>query len=91
MVFDSLFTSIDQTTLVVITQIFGTHVNATIQTSPQQHGYTDCGIFAIAVCTSLAYGTDIHQLQGLMYDQSAMRQHLYNCFENLCLTCLPTL
>ena len=73
MVFDSLFTSIDETTLAVIAQIFGTHMNATIQTSPRQHGYTDYGIFANAVCTSLAHGTDIYQSQGLMYDQSAIQ------------------
>ena len=54
MVFDSLYSSIDRTTMKLILQLFGLNVKVKLEMSPQQHGVKDCGVFAIATCTSLA-------------------------------------
>ena len=58
MVFDSLYSSTDQTTMKLILHLFGQNIKMKLEMSPQQHGIKDCGIFAIATCTctSLAYG-----------------------------------
>ena len=44
----------------------------------QQDGGVDCGLFAIAFATELAYGNDPVQVS---YVQSAMQDHLLLCLE----------
>ncbi len=44
---------------------------------PKQKGGTDCGVFAIATCTSLA-----HSYQPKEFTHKQMRAHLVKCFEN---------
>ena len=83
MVFDSLYSSVDQATRDLILQLFGTEVNIKLEKSPQQLGGKDCGVFAVAICTSLANG--IHP-GSISFDQNAMRHHLVKCYEQFCLT-----
>ena len=45
--------------------------------SSKQEGVNDCGIFAIAAATALAFGSAPVQLQ-----QSGMRDHILKCFED---------
>uniref|UniRef100_A0A1X7TVC4 Ubiquitin-like protease family profile domain-containing protein n=1 Tax=Amphimedon queenslandica TaxID=400682 RepID=A0A1X7TVC4_AMPQE len=48
----------------------------------KQQGSSDCGVFAIATCNSLAYGVP------LVLDQSKMRYH-FSCFQNTFFTPFP--
>ena len=52
-----------------------------VEISPvqQQAGSTDCGLFAIAFATDLAFGMDPVKIS---YQQSAMREHFVKCLEN---------
>lgn len=43
-----------------------------------QEGSHNCGLFALAFCTSLANGEDVCSI---MFNQSLMRKHLEMCFE----------
>ena len=49
---------------------------ACIATVNKQAGYNDCGLFAAAYCTTLAYGQNP---SAFVYDQARMRNHLYDC------------
>lgn len=42
----------------------------------KQEGLSDCGVFAIATATSLAFGR-----RPVHFKQSTMREHLLKCFE----------
>ena len=42
----------------------------------KQAEFDDCGLFAAAYCTSLAFGQNP---SSFVYDQSALRKHLINC------------
>ena len=44
----------------------------------KQSGINDCGLFAIAYCTSIAHEQNP---SSVVYNQAAMRLHLYKCFE----------
>ena len=52
----------------------------------KQQGSRDCGIFALAYATELADGFDP---SNFIFDQSKMRDHLFNCLENNRLTHFP--
>lgn len=52
----------------------------------KQIGSNDCGLFAIAVATSLCYGI---LPQDCAWDQGKMRQHLSECFKQGQLTLFP--
>ena len=83
-VFDSLYSSVDDMTTRLLTNLFGINVTVEIGLCPQQDGTVDCGVFAIATCAALAHGS-----QPSRYDQKQMRGHLLKCFENLVLTVFP--
>ena len=76
--YDSMVSSIDLS--VVKTLIPSTSVTL-LADCPKQIGTKDCGVYAIAFCTSLAFNVDITQ-----YNQSMMRNHLLQCFEQKKLT-----
>ena len=44
----------------------------------QQAGSSDCGVFAIAIATALAFGTDPLDL---IFHQTEMIEHLAQCLE----------
>lgn len=63
----------------VIFQLFETGDKPKInmlQLCKQECG-SECGLFAIATATALAFG-----LNPISFEQSSMRQHLMECFEN---------
>ena len=76
--YDSMVSSIDLS--VIKTLIPSTSVTL-LADCPKQIGTKDCGVYAIAFCTSLAFNVDITQ-----YNQSMMRNHLLQCFEQKKLT-----
>ena len=84
MVFDSLYTSVHKN---IILSIFESNekLKITIPKMSKQDGVSDCGIFAIAPATSLAFGSTPVQLR-----QSSMREHLLKCFEDGAMTPFPT-
>ena len=86
-VFDSLYTTIDKETEKVIFEAFETEdkPKLTMSKMSQQKGSNDCGVFAIAAATALAFG-----LVPIPLQQSLMREHLLKCFEDNAMTPFPT-
>ncbi len=84
-VYDSVFTSLDSRTVDVIKNHF---TSRTIQVQPfqKQLGRKDCGLFSIAAITAIVYGEDPSQLK---FIQAEMRNHLFTCFKNKCMTPFP--
>ena len=83
-IYDSVYSSVDKATIAIITRLFQSSA-VKIVTSSKQKGGTDCGVFAIATATALAHGI----LNVSSFDQSAMRQHLINCFKENLMTPFP--
>ena len=78
-VFDSLYTSVDKDTQDVIVNLFQTAEKLRLEMAKmcKHKGRNDCGLFAIAVATALAFGSSPVEFQ-----QSGMREHLLKCFED---------
>ena len=53
-----------------------------------QKGGVDCGLFAIAISTAIAYGVDFTSLK---FNQKEMRAHVVICFNDKIMTLFPTL
>ena len=53
-----------------------------------QKGSSDCGLYAIAIMTTLAFGNDPTKI---VYHQDEMRPHLKHCFESRTITEFPIL
>ena len=86
-IFGSLYTSVhkdSQDTILNLFESSGVPVLKMAEMSKQ--GVNDCGVFAIAAATALAFGSDPLQVQ-----QSCMREHLLNCFESGTMSPFPTL
>ena len=84
MVYDSLYTSIDEETLALLKKMLGFKVVIELGSGPKQDGTTDCGLYAIATSVSLATGS-----QPKDFIQPSMRDHLLLCFENFTLSTFP--
>ena len=84
LVYDSLYSSIDDETLALLKQMFGTKVSVELGNGPKQDGTADCGLFAIATCVSIA--TDD---QPKNFIQQSMCDHLLLCFESFNFTTFP--
>ena len=80
-----MYSSTDEGTMKILKQMFGVKVEVQVGEGPKQDGTTDCGLFAIATCVSLANGGIIPK----KFDQSKMREHLVECFENFNLIPFP--
>lgn len=88
-VYDSLYCAVDEATKLIVVNRFQTAGGQPPQIKvvrPQkQNGGKDCGVFAIAVATSIAFG---HSLT-VTFDQQRMRSHLAGCFKNKLLSVFP--
>ena len=83
------FHSVDHTTEKVIVNLFQyTDTKPTIKVGRYQNrkGPNDCGIFAIAYTTAIAFGV---QLEKLNMTQDRMRAHLVNCLSNESFSVFP--
>ena len=87
-IYDSLFTTVDSTTSLLLKQVFEERVKIAVGTSPRQEGIHDCGVHAIAVSTALACGV---LPESIKFNQPSMRHHLIKCFEQSELTQFPVL
>ena len=78
-IYDSLYKAIDQRTSEMLSRLFSKTTFTVKQPQKQTNGY-DCGLFALAFATTLAY--EKKQLSSTSYDQKQMRPHICACFEN---------
>ena len=80
-----MYDSIDDTTSKAIHSIFDGKMQINLVKDIQkQKGVTDCGIFAIAIATSL-----LHKIPIKTFNQLLLRPHLISCFENYKITPFP--
>lgn len=80
-VMDSLFKSIDQETKLTISNLFqptGSSDQLKIKSikTQRQKGNKDCGLFALAMATAIAFGKDPSKVT---FCQESMRAHLVSC------------
>ena len=88
-VYDSLYNSIDKNTHELINHLVpGLHI--TLKECQKQEGIVDCGLFSIAISTSLAFSlaNEICQPK-FIFNQKEMRSHLIKCYEQNKLTPFP--
>ena len=75
--YDTVYSDIDQSTKALLIKMFDKEVYITVDGELQkQKGDTDCGVFCIAVATSL-----LHNLVSGPFEQSLLRPHLIHCLE----------
>lgn len=85
-VYDSVFSQLDENTMVLVKEMFGPRVN--VVNTQKQLGPNDCGLFAIAYMVSIANEEDPAVVK---YDQEVFRSHLAGCFVSGKLTMFPKL
>ena len=84
-VYDSVYFDIDEEVKGLINNTFDRETEVLMSKEmPKQKGGADCGVYAIAVATTLLHGTKIGK-----YKSSLMRSHVIRCFENFQLTTFP--
>ena len=87
-IYDSVYSTVDEHTKQVILNLFDKSKTDIVQVSVnQQVGSKDCGLFAIAIATSLLFGDDVEKIK---YRQHEMRSHLDSCFVVKKLTPFPS-
>ena len=80
-VFDAKYVSLTKSTMTLLTNLVKSKnksFTAQITNTIKQFGSSDCGVFAAAYATSLAFG---HDPCAFVYDQSRMREHLLRCLQ----------
>ena len=86
-IYNSVYKSLDTETLEVVKRLFGSENKpltvSMVTGAPRQQGSTDCGVFAIAVATCLAFGGDPTKM---MLHQTNMRSELLKRFGSKQLT-----
>ena len=78
LIYDTMFAGIDAETRATVKRIFRLKsVEGLNMVDMQcQEGTSDCGVFAIAVITSLLFGEDSNMVT---YKQEKLREHLTEC------------
>ena len=85
-VYDSVYEEVDDDTHTVIQNLLGPdRVRISMVEMQKQRGPDDCGLFAIAVATSLVHGAGL-----CTFRQDQMRRHVLGCFEEKLLCVFPT-
>ena len=83
--YDTVYDDIDSSTMALLSSMFEENINVSIVPQVQkQQGDMDCGVFSIAIATSL-----LHDLSPGPYKQSLLRPYLISCFENKVMTLFP--
>ena len=88
-VYDSLFQYLDQTSLKCIEKLFKEgDISPRIKMSQchKQTGTKDCGVYAIAFATAIAFGQNAGRQN---FKQQEMRAHLVSCFNKNCMSVFP--
>ena len=82
---DSVYFHVDQKVKDLISNLFDREMEIVMSKEmPKQKGGSDCGVYAIAVATTLLHGTKIRK-----YKRTLMQPHIVCCFENFQLTTFP--
>ena len=88
-IYDSVYRHLDEPTKKTLHQVFPNDTRIkVVGTTQKQAGGRDCGVFAIAFATSMAFGLDISTSA---FHQEKMRLHLARCFTENKLTVFPTI
>ena len=87
-IYDTLFKDIDENTKDKIEKTFSCSIKLSLSNIHQQDGDKDCGLYAIAIATVLAFEGDKAVLNH-KFDQSKLRPHLCHCLETQHLTTFP--
>ncbi len=77
-VYSGLFTSTEKIIAQLMSLLKTYVIEVEIMDTPKQSRSIDCGMFAIAICTALVYGSDPQQS---IFIQSDMRPHLIDCIQ----------
>ena len=85
-VYDSLYDSLDSSTLDILEWLYGQSYNYHLIDFSKQNGITDCGLYAIAVGVLLLNKIDPESVK---FIQEKMRHHLITCFEAQYISCFP--
>ena len=65
-------------TKAVISNLYGPEILPHLVSISKQKGSTDCGLFAVAITTTLTLGLDP---AGITYQQNSLHRHLVKCLE----------
>ena len=87
LVYDSVYQTLDSTTNSIILNFFPTSTSAELVEINRQTGGEDCGVFAIAIATALAFSKNP---VAITFNQPTMRSHLVACFEKGTFSLFPT-
>jgi len=90
-IYDSINSSVNMETQSILASLLKTQKDQfTIQIAKvnKQSRTHDCGVFAAAYCTTVAFGKDPC---GLVYDQKRLRHHLLKCLDDGKMTNFPTI
>ena len=89
--YDSMYFVVCKDVQSILSQVFSQskQVQCRVTGIQRQHGTKDCGLFAMAVCTFLAFGRDQSTLAANCFDQHSFRSHLIFCFESYCISEFP--
>ena len=83
-VYDSLYKKVDTATKSKLEKTFACKIQYIVPKVQEQQDVKDCGLFAVVFATDIAHGRMVFK-----YDQSKMRDHLCECFEQLCIDVFP--
>ena len=76
-VYDSVYNRVDNGTKDVVHNLLGFCKVQDVST-PKQKGGKDCGVYAIAITTALAFG---HDPAAIHFSQASMQTHLCQCID----------
>ena len=82
--YDTVYNDIDDSTMALIQSMFTENITVTVAQVQKQHGDVDCGVFSVAIATSL-----LHGLSPGPYVQALLRPHTISCFEKKSLQPFP--
>ena len=88
-VYDSIFQYSDKETEQIITSLFqfgSNKLTLKVAHSQKQKGGTDCGVFAIAFATAIAFEMNPSKLR---LKQESLRAHLVTCFHKRHMSLFP--
>ena len=86
-VFDSLYTFCDKETETIINNLFQWDSKRTFSQCQKQIGGVDCGLFAIAFATALAYYGK--QASKMKFVQEELKAHFVNCINKGVMSLFP--
>ena len=85
-IYDSLNFPVNKETQSILARLLKTKNDSFTAKVNRQSGTNDCGVFAAAYCTSLAFGQDP---SFVVYSQDCLRHHLLACLENQKMSLFP--